>query len=206
MEKPENMQRRRRYMKYAVLMGSPRKTGNTFALLKPFMETLAGSGATCSLTWLYDKKISGCTACRACQRDWTKFGCIIQDDMQFVFDEILSADVLVFATPIYSWFCTAPMKAVLDRLVYGMNKYYGEQKGPALWAGKQAALLLTCGYRPENGVDLFVEGMRRYCKHSQLRYVGMHAERDLGYNAVFIEEAKIERTIAFAGDLLAKTS
>jgi multimeric flavodoxin WrbA len=193
-------------MKYAVLMGSPRKAGNTFSLLEPFMETLSGSGATCSLTWLYDKKISGCTACRACQRDWTKFGCVIQDDMQFIFDEILSADVLVFATPIYSWFCTAPMKAALDRLVYGMNKYYGEQKGPALWAGKQAALLLTCGYRPENGVDLFVEGMRRYCKHSQLRYAGMHAERDLGYNTVFIDEAKIERTIAFAEDLLVKTS
>lgn len=29
------------------------------------------------------------------------------------------------------------MKALLDRLVYGMNKYYGEQKGPAMWAGKK---------------------------------------------------------------------
>jgi len=28
------------------------------------------------------------------------------------------------------------MKALLDRLVYGMNKYYGDKKGPALWAGK----------------------------------------------------------------------
>ena len=32
------------------------------------------------------------------------------------------------------------MKAVLDRLVYGMNKYYGEQKRPALWAGKAGSL------------------------------------------------------------------
>ena len=28
------------------------------------------------------------------------------------------------------------MKALLDRLVYGMDKYYGAEKGPALWAGK----------------------------------------------------------------------
>lgn len=37
------------------------------------------------------------------------------------------------ATPIYSWYCTPPMKALLDRLVYGMNKYYGDEKGPSLW-------------------------------------------------------------------------
>jgi len=34
-------------------------------------------------------------------------------------------DLLVLASPIYSWYCSPPMKAVLDRLVYGMNKYYG---------------------------------------------------------------------------------
>ncbi|SBV99944.1 hypothetical protein KL86DPRO_11696 [uncultured delta proteobacterium] len=76
----------------------------------------------------------------------------------------------MMATPIYSWFCTPPLKSLLDRLVYGMNKYYGEKKGPALWAGKEAAIITTCGYRPEHGADLFEEGMKRYCKHSQLLY------------------------------------
>ena len=35
---------------------------------------------------------------------------------------VLACDLLVLATPIYSWFCTPPMKTALDRLVYGMNK------------------------------------------------------------------------------------
>lgn len=86
--------------------------------------------------------------------------------MQEIFDKILSADLTVWATPIYSWYCTMPMKAVLDRLVYGMNKYYGDVKGPALWAGKKCALLITCGYEPEKGADLFEAGFKRYCKHS----------------------------------------
>lgn len=71
------------------------------------------------------------------------------------------------------------MKAVLDRLVYGMNKYYGEQKGPALWESKAVALLTTCGYPPEKGADLWESGVKRYCKHSQLRYA-MLAEHDPG--------------------------
>lgn len=44
---------------------------------------------------------------------------------------------------------TAPFAAELDRLVYGMNKYYGREKGPSLWEGKPVALIATCGYPVE---------------------------------------------------------
>ena len=124
--------------------------------------------------------------------------------MQILFDAILRCDLLVWSTPVYSWYCTPPMKAVLDRMVYGMNKYYGEQKGPALWAGKSAALITTCGYPAEKGADLLEEGIRRYCKHSQLNYLGMLAERHMGYNTVFMDQEKESRATAFARQLLAK--
>ncbi|MCR1978007.1 NAD(P)H-dependent oxidoreductase, partial [[Clostridium] innocuum] len=106
------------------------------------------------------------------------------------------------ATPIYSWSCPAPMKAVLDRLVYGMNKYYGDEKGPTLWNGKSIAMITTCGYQPEKGADLFEESVKRYCKHSQLVYEGMLSERDLGYRSIFIDNDKKERARAFARSLL----
>lgn len=119
--------------------------------------------------------------------------------MPTIFDKVLACDLIVLATPIYSWYCTPPMKALLDRLVYGMDKYYGAEKGPALWAGKALALLLTCGYRPERGCDLFEEGMRRYCKHAQLRFLGSHAERHLGYDVPFMDAEKEARTRALPG-------
>ena len=190
-------------MKSCILAASPRKNGNTEALLKPFLETLASAGGETALFRLYEKNIEACIACRRCQEDWSRFGCCFADDAQTIFDAILASDCIVFATPIYSWYCTAPMKALLDRLVYGMNKYYGEEKGPALWAGKHAALITTCGYRPERGADLFEEGFRRYCKHSGLLYAGMLAERDPGYKAVFMDEGKAENARAFARRLLA---
>ena len=188
-------------MKACILLGSPRKNGNTQALLEPFTETLAANGFELDSFRLYGQKIEPCIACRACQKDWTVFGCRFRDDVQPIFDAILASDLLVFATPIYSWFCTPPMKALLDRLVYGMNKYYGGEKGPALWAGKRVALLVTCGYRPERGADLLEEAMKRYCKHSTLRYLGMLAERDLGYTSVFMSEDKADRARNFAGQL-----
>ena len=183
-------------------MGSPRKAGNTAALMVPFREMLEQGGAETETVWLYDREIRPCRACRICQRDWTVFGCPQRDDVQDLFDRVLAAELIVLATPIYAWYCTAPMKALLDRLVYGMNKFYGETRGPSLWEGKAMALLLSCGYRPEKGCDLFETGMRRYCAHSRLRYLGSHAERHLGYDVPFMDAGKAERVRAFAVTLL----
>ena len=69
-------------MKACILMGSPRKTGNTAALLEPFREELEHRGTETETVWLYDREIRPCVACRSCQRDWTIFGCPQRDDGQ----------------------------------------------------------------------------------------------------------------------------
>lgn len=181
-----------------IIKGSPRKAGNTNALLDCFRAEWERLGHTDTAVDAYDSVIGPCIACRECQKDWSVFGCWQKDDMQKIFDGILRSDLILIASPIYSWYCTPPVKAILDRLVYGMNKYYGDEKGPALWSGKPLAVLTTCGYRPEQGADLFGEGMRRYCKHSQLRYLGMLAERHLGYRTEFMTPEKAEHAAAFA--------
>jgi 23S rRNA (cytosine1962-C5)-methyltransferase len=141
-------------MKVVLLEGSPHKDGNTAALLTPFREELRAGGAESREFFLYDLRIQPCRGCRACQRDTGVFGCPEPDDVQMIFDALLECQLLVLATPIYSWYCTPPMKALLDRLVYGMNKFYGPAgKGPSLWAGRRMALLLSCGYPPEKGAE-----------------------------------------------------
>ena len=72
-------------------MGSPRKAGNTAALLAPFCEALEQGGAETETVWLYDREIRPCRACRICQRDWTVFGCPQEDDVQDLFDRVLAA-------------------------------------------------------------------------------------------------------------------
>lgn len=189
-------------MRVGVFMGSPRRRGNTAALLEPFCRELALGGAEIETIWLHDLDLRPCVACRCCQRDPAVFGCSRQDDGQQLFGMAMDSDLLVLATPIYSWYCTPPMKVLLDRLVYGMNKFYGPEPPKALWEGKALALLMTCGYRPERGCDLFEEGMRRYCKHSRLRFLGSHVERHLGYDTPFMDGEKEARTRAFARTLL----
>ncbi|MDD6646896.1 MAG: flavodoxin family protein [Firmicutes bacterium] len=187
--------------KVCILRGSPRKEGNTNALAEPFTAALKEKGCSVTEFDLYDMDLKPCLACRGCQQDWSVSACVREDDMYLIFDAVMRSDLIVIASPIYSWYCTAPTKMVLDRLVYGLNKYYGDKKGPSLWAGKQVALLTTCGYKPEKGADLWEEGMKRYCRHSQLEYRGMLAERHLGYNTVFMDDEKAERARTFAEGL-----
>lgn len=189
-------------MKCCILMGSPRSNGNTTQLVIPFMEELSSRGHSCEMIRLHDLKLKPCIACRVCQNDYGGFGCFQDDDMEGIFHKVLETDLLVLATPIYSWYATPPMKTVMDRLVYGMNKYYGEEKEPSLWEGKPLVTITTCGYPIEKGADLWEEGLRRYCKHSRLRYIGMLAERDPGYDFVFMDEKKEGRACEFAADVL----
>ena len=188
-------------MKTCILMASPRKEGNTAVLTKVFCSELDRLNEEFTYYHLYDMNIDGCIACRRCQQDRSGFNCFRNDDMQQIAEDILDSDIILFATPIYSWYCTPPLKAVMDRLVYGMNKYYGETKGPAIWAGKRLAAVTTCGYPPEKGSDIFEEGLKRYCKHSELVFCGMITERHMGYNTVFMDRGKAERIKEFVQQL-----
>lgn len=191
-------------MKTLVLMASPRKKGNTFQILDKFLEEAKILEEETKTIWLYDKEIKPCIACRNCQKDHSIFGCIYKDDVEEIFNEILKSDLIILVTPIYSWYSTAPLKALLDRLVYGMNKYYGEERGPSLWKEKKIAIISTCGYPVEKGFDLFEEGIKRYAKHSQLIYLGSLVEHDRGYKSVFMDEEKEKRAREFARKIYKK--
>jgi len=194
-------------MKVCILISSPRRNGNTASLLEPFAEELKKHDAEIRIIDLYTKTVNPCIACRRCQNVSGSFGCPQKDDMQSVFDSVLEADIFILATPIYSWYCTPPMKAALDRLVYGMNKYYGVTGlKECLWEGKKCAVLSTCGYPVEKGADLFEQGIKRYCKHSNLDYVGMLAVRDEGYHAEFMNDEKAEQARRFASRIVNPSS
>lgn len=188
--------------KICILKASPRKKGNTYSLLKPVVDTLETKGVSCREFDLYEMEILPCLACRGCQKDWSAANCVRRDDMGPIFEAVMESDLILFASPIYAWYCTAPLKAAMDRMVYAFNKYYGAEKGPAIWAGKSVAILTTCGYKVEKGTDLFEEGVKRYCKHSGLSYVGMLAERHLGYDQTFMDDDKRRHAAAFAEELL----
>ena len=187
-------------MNILILMGSPRLHGNTAELCKPFIRELEKAHAQVRYVTLADKTIHPCLGCYACQDVSGEYGCVQHDDMYAIVEDILWADCIVLATPIYSWYCTSQMKAVLDRH-YGLNKYYRSVTG-SLWAGKKIALLVTHGYDRDYGAGPFETGIQRLCAHSKLTYLGMYSVRDEDDLASFQTEDAISGARAFARQLL----
>ena len=185
-------------MNVLILMGSPRIHGNTAELCKPFLEELKANGAAVRYVTLADKDIRPCRGCYACQEVSDEYGCCQKDDMPV--DDILWADCIVLATPIYAWYCAAPMKNVLDRH-YGLNKFYGSASG-SLWAGKQVAILATHGYDGAYATDPFEMGIRRLCIHSGLTYLGLCSVQDTDNLASFRTPEAIAAAKAFARKVL----
>ena len=181
-------------MNVLILMGSPRLSGNTAELCRPFMEELSVNGADVRYVTLADKDIRPCMGCYACQEVSGEYGCIQKDDMPV--EDILWADLIVLATPIYAWYCAAPMKNVLDRH-YGFNKYYGSAEG-SLWAGKKVAIVATHGYDGAYATDPFEMGVQRLCKHSNLEYLGLYSVQDEDNLASFQTADAVAGAKAFA--------
>ena len=189
-------------MNFCILMGSPRLKGNTAELLKPFIDELKENEVEVSYITLSDKNILPCKGCYICQDVNDKYGCIQQDDVLDIIENIIVADCIVLATPIYSWYCTAPMKALLDRH-YGLNKFYGSAEG-SLWEGKKVAIISTHGYDAEYGAGPFSTGIERLCKHSNLEYMGIYSVRDEDNLASFQTDAAMVGARTYALKLLSK--
>lgn len=187
-------------MRFCILMGSPRLTGNTAEILKPFISELEENSAIIDYIPLADKNISPCRGCYVCQNVFNEYGCVQHDDMYDVVSKLIQADYIIFATPIYSWYCTAKMKAVLDRH-YGLNKFYGEATG-SLWENKKVALITTHGYEKQYATEPFEMGIKRLCQHSGLCYKGMYSVRDEDDLASFQTEEAINGAKAFARELI----
>ena len=94
-------------MKITVLQGSPNRDGSTAVLIENFMKGAQESGHTVSVIDTAHGNISSCTGCVACGYEGP---CIQQDDIAQIREEILTSDMIVFATPM-----SAQLKTVIDR-------------------------------------------------------------------------------------------
>ena len=183
-------------MKVLILMGSPRLRGNTAELCKYFIDELRVQKTEVKYIELEKMTINPCRECYVCQDVAGEYGCAQKDDMVEIANEILWADLIVLATPIFSWYCTAKMIAVLDRH-YGFNKYYGNAEG-CLWEGKKVGIIATHGYDGDYATEPFETGVKRLCVHSNLKYVGMYSVQDNDNLTSFQTEEAIVGAKAFA--------
>lgn len=98
--------------KVLIISTSPRKGGNSETLADEFANGATQAGNQVKKICLYDKTIGFCKGCLACQKTQR---CVIHDDADMIVQTMLTADSIVFATPIYFYEMCGQMKTMLDR-------------------------------------------------------------------------------------------
>ncbi|MGB9587420.1 MAG: flavodoxin family protein [Armatimonadota bacterium] len=123
-------------MKLTVFLGSPRKGGNTDILAECLLAGANDAGHETEAISLRSLSIHPCIGCEHCWSNGKP--CVLEDDMQSLYQTIAVSDALIFATPVYWYAPTAIMKAFIDRLVP-----FNRPQGRPLIEGKQAILITT---------------------------------------------------------------
>lgn len=148
-------------MNIEILIGSPRKNGNTFTLSK-YLNNMLNDGGVCSnISYLYDYEIKPCIDCRACKQK--EKICTLKDDAKILFERIEKADAFIIGTPIYWFGPTAKTKLLIDRF----RPYFVNKK----LSGKKAAVILPAGSgKPD--CDLTIEMFKRVFKTLGVKNLG----------------------------------
>ena len=124
-----------------ILNGASRKNGNTAQLVKAFSEGASGAGNHVREFYLQDMGIRGCLGCERCSsmKEGIDNPCVQNDDMAEIYKAFMTANVVVFASPLYFWTISGPLKTATDRL-YAMLRYLGYHGFP-----RKSVLLMTAG-------------------------------------------------------------
>ena len=102
-------------MKVLGLMASPRKNGNTNTLVDTFLEG-ASTAAEVKKYCLIDLKINPCMGCARNCAFQEGISCKIhRDDMDELLQELLSSDIILFASPLYCATYTSLMTRFFER-------------------------------------------------------------------------------------------
>jgi len=138
--------------KILVLSGSPKRDGNTAALLDWFIDGARSKGAEVDvvLTAFLKYKTAGCLSCRSCQTS-ALYECVVKDEATPVLKKMAGVDVIVMATPLYFFAMSAQLKCMMDRMfsLYKWDNASGTMETPL----KGKKLILIASAFEDAGLD-----------------------------------------------------
>lgn len=98
--------------KVLILSTSLRRGGNSDILADAAAKGAVNAGHEVEKIGLINKSMAFCTGCLACQKSGR---CVFHDDADEITSKIQTADVVIFATPVYYYCMSGQMKTMLDR-------------------------------------------------------------------------------------------
>jgi multimeric flavodoxin WrbA len=148
-------------MKLLILSGNPKTDGLCQSVIDAVAEGARSGGADVEEVRLCDMTIERCHVCEdgwgVCRNeDYCIFG---NDGFDDVAAQVLEADVVALATPVYWHESSEALKSFIDRF----RRCYFGAAGP--FAGKQVLLIASAG-GTGNGILPCLQQLERFCQHT----------------------------------------
>ncbi len=94
------------------ISGTPRKKGNSEILLRYALKPFENNGWNVKIFLLSELEIKPCNACDSCRETGT---CIINDDIQSIYDAFRWCNAIIISSPVYYLNVSSQLLSVLDR-------------------------------------------------------------------------------------------
>ena len=161
--------------KIVILNGSPRRKGNTSALVKAFTEGAKSAGHTVTEFFLDSMNIHGCKGCFG-EHSSKECPCVQRDDMNKIYPVVRECDVIVLASPLYYWNMSGQIRTAIDRL-FALE----EGDGNLLRGhGRASALLMAAEGHGFEDVLTYYNHLMEHLKWNNLGHVLAGGNGDIG--------------------------
>lgn len=163
-------------------------------MLDKAVDGAIDTGASVTKIILRDLKISPCLEIYGCKKDGR---CAIQDDFQKIYDQIISCDAIMLASPIFFYTVSAHTKILMDRCQsFWVKKYWIDKVSHVEKQFNKKGLFISVG--ATKGKKLF-DGATLTVKYffeaidtelwSKLLYRGLDFEGDVEKHPEYLEES-----------------
>lgn len=155
-----------KYNKILIVDGISRNDGFT----KKLVEFLKSSVNTENVVTFetYKENFEFCDGCNFCEKnEQCKY-----KDLDLFMSEFETADLIVFATPIYNGMVSAPMKALIERFQPYYSYFYKYQKTQKIEKRRNAIILASSGRDGENALEYIVTQYKYAFSVTNIEFIG----------------------------------
>lgn len=158
--------------KLLILLGSPRREGNSAALARAVQEGAEEAGSEVTLAFIDDYISNFLRDCRTCRK--ADGECSIEDNFRALFfDSFLPADGVVIASPVYWYGLSAQAKAFFDRTFCYYAASYPEADAVVEAMSRKRIGLVMASEETYPGASLgMVHQIQEYSRYTHSEFVG----------------------------------
>ena len=188
-------------MKLLVVLGSPRRGGNSETVARRVADAVVESGGSVDYIRLNELSIRPCQGCGGCEKNGS---CVIKDDMTGVYQAVDEADRILLVSPVYFYSLSAQCKIFGDRLQARWSRKYVLKERFRENEGRKGYLISTSATVGSKIFDCSILTARYIFDAIDLEYGGEILVKGVDERkAIQQKQDELERAASFGRDMVA---